>query len=73
MELSYEDLMGLRRPVHGDDPFARRHPKMDRRNRAKLFAPFAALAGFDDAVRDMAVQCRELPPEEISDQPRRKA
>ena len=73
MESAYEDIMGLRRPVHRDDPFARRHPKMDRGNRAKLFAPFAALTGFDDVVHAMAVQCGELPPEEISDQARRKA
>ena len=33
------------------DLFSRRHPRMTRLNRAKLFAPFAALAGFEECVR----------------------
>ena len=51
MEFSYSDIIGLRRPVHDGDVFSRRHPKMTQLNRAKIFAPFAALTGFDSAVR----------------------
>ena len=51
MEFAYSDIICLRRPVHDDDVFSRRHPKMTRLNRAKIFAPFAALTGFDSAVR----------------------
>lgn len=51
MEDAYGDIRGLRRPVHAGDVFSRRHPKMERLNRAKLFAPFAALSGFEGAVR----------------------
>ena len=51
MDTTYDDILGLQRPVHDGDLFSRRHPKMTRLNRAKLFAPFAALTGFDDAVR----------------------
>lgn len=56
MEHCYDDIIGLRRPVHIDDVFSRRHPKMTRLNRAKIFAPFAALAGFDSAVRSKEIQ-----------------
>ena len=52
MDHAYEDIIGLRRPVHRDDVFSRRHPSMTRLNRAKLFAPFAALAGFEEVVRE---------------------
>ena len=38
-------------PVHDGDVFSRKHPKMSQQNRAKLFAPFAALVGFDERVR----------------------
>lgn len=47
----YGEIIYRERPVHEGDPFSRKHPKMPRLNRAKLFAPFAALDGFDDRVR----------------------
>lgn len=55
MDYAYNDILGLHRPVHTDDVFSRRHPKMPQLNRAKLFAPFAALSGFDEAVRSKEV------------------
>ena len=55
MDHAYSDILGANRPVHQDDAFSRRHPKMPRLNRAKLFAPFAALSGFDEAVRSKEV------------------
>ena len=39
------------RPVHADDDFALRHPRMERSLRAKIFAPFDALEGFSDRIR----------------------
>lgn len=39
----YDDIIGLTRPES-------KHPKMPLSDRAKLFAPFAALRGYDDAV-----------------------
>lgn len=56
MEFAYSDIIGLRRPVHDGDVFSRRHPKMTQLNRAKIFAPFAALTGFDSAVRAKEIQ-----------------
>ncbi len=39
------------KPIHDpDDPFYIKHPKMDLSRRAKIFAPFDALRGFDAAV-----------------------
>ena len=33
---------------HPDSP---KHPRMPRKNRAAQFAPFAALTGYDEAIR----------------------
>lgn len=53
--LPYADIINLQRPVHADDVFSRRHPKMSQLNRAKIFAPFAALSSFDDHIRGKEV------------------
>lgn len=39
------------------------HPKMDRENRAKQFAPFAALTGLEDALKS-----KEAPPVNLENQ-----
>jgi len=44
----YEDIIGLPCPT------SERHPRMSMANRAAQFSPFAALTGYDDAVRDTA-------------------
>lgn len=41
----YDDIMSLSRPASS-------HPKMERTDRAKIFSPFAALKGHEDAVRE---------------------
>lgn len=46
----YGNIIYMDRPVHNGDLFSRRHPAMSPLNRAKIFAPFAALVGFDDRV-----------------------
>ena len=51
----YGSLLFMERPVHKDDLFSRRHPKMTLLNRAKIFAPFAALVGFDEHIRSKDV------------------
>ena len=38
------------RPCHSDDHFSFLHPKMDRRRRAKIFAPFDALEGYSESI-----------------------
>lgn len=53
--LPYADIINLRRPVHTDDVFSRRHPKMTQLRRAKIFAPFAALSGFDGHIHSKEV------------------
>lgn len=63
----YGNIIYLDRPVHNGDLFSRRHPKMT--NRAKIFAPFAALVGFEDRVRNKEIEYvarRELGEEEQS-------
>jgi len=46
----YIILRKMHRPVHNGDDFSRLHPKMKRGNRAKIFAPFDALSGFDETM-----------------------
>lgn len=44
----YSDIINLKRPV------SKKHPKMKTSDRAAQFAPFAALTGYDAAVRETA-------------------
>lgn len=44
----YDDILELPRPL------SRNHPPMSRENRAAQFAPFAALTGYEDAVKETA-------------------
>ena len=53
MKRSYEDLLRLPHPV------SRTHPQMSIAERAAQFAPFAALTGYDDAVRETARQTQQ--------------
>jgi hypothetical protein len=46
MNSKYDEIMAL--PHH----VSRSHPQMPRQDRAAQFAPFAALSGYDDAVRE---------------------
>ncbi len=48
MNDKYDDIIDLPHP----EP--RRHPRMSMEARAAQFAPFAALTGYDDAIRDTA-------------------
>ena len=48
----YNDIIDKNRPVHDGDEFEARHPKMPREARAKIFAPFAALKGYEEAIDD---------------------
>ena len=48
----YAELAKAGRPQHQKfDEFWCRHPPMDLGKRAKIFAPFAALKGFDEEIR----------------------
>ena len=46
----YNDIINKERPQHDGDEFEARHPKMSLENRAKIFAPFAALKGYEEAI-----------------------
>lgn len=45
----YADIINLKRP-------ASKRPKMDLTHRAKIFSPYDALRGFDEAIDDTAAQ-----------------
>ena len=46
MKGNYEDIINL--PHH----VSKRHPQMPMWNRAAQFAPFAALTGYEDAIKE---------------------
>ena len=61
-DFKYLDVLRKGRPQHDRfDVFSIRHPKMELSKRAKIFAPFAALRGFDSATRSKLVQYEEKP------------
>ena len=45
---NYDDIIDLPHPT------SERHPRMPMANRAAMFSPFAALSGYDDAVKETA-------------------
>lgn len=67
-DFKYRSVYLRGRPAHErTDAFSQRHPKMDVGRRAKLFAPFAALRGFDgelEAAQTVFVPRRALSAEE---------
>ncbi len=56
----------MQRPVHNGDAFSKRHPKMPHGQRAKLFAPFDALSGFDETMDAETVYT--VHPEDLSEE-----
>ncbi len=62
-EKNYDDIINL--PHHVSD----KHIPMSRENRAAQFAPFAALTGYDDAVKEAARLTEEKA--ELSDEEKR--
>ena len=51
LENEYRSALSHGRPKHGRcDDFSLKHPKMQLSQRAKIFSPFAALKGFEEAI-----------------------
>ena len=48
----YADIIYKERPLHDGDAFEAKHPRMPREARAKIFAPFAALKGHNEALEE---------------------
>ena len=48
MSGKYDDIIDL------PNPTSKKHPRMSRQNRAAQFSPFAALTGYDAAIRETA-------------------
>ena len=64
MKDQYEDIINL--PHHVSD----KHPRMSMEDRAAQFAPFAALTGHADAIRDTARSVAESFEKEGNDEQR---
>ncbi len=68
VEIKYREAFARGRPQHATcDEFSLRHPKMPLGQRAKIFAPFAALTGFEERIEaklERYVEKRELNEEE---------
>ena len=51
-DFKYKDVFKKGRPTHHEwDNFRRKHPPMPASRWAKIFAPFDALKGFDEAIK----------------------
>ena len=60
VSFTYRSLFLKGRPRHERfDDFWRKHPPMDHVHRAKIFAPFDALAGFDECIDSKRVLYEE--------------
>ena len=56
---AYRRIFEAGKPVHGRwDEFSLKHPPMDPGRRAKIFAPFDALRGFQEAIRSRETEYR---------------
>ena len=67
---AYEPVLEQGPPEHQGDYFSAKHPHMDYGRRAKIFAPFAALKGFEEEVQSKGVRYekkRDLDPDELYD------
>ena len=68
MDNEYRRALSHGRPKHGRcDDFSLRHPRMQLSQRAKIFSPFAALKGFEEAIDEkiqVYAEKRELNDEE---------
>lgn len=53
-EHHYDDIINLPRHV------SKKHPRMPLPDRAAQFSPFAALTGYDDAIKETARQAEKL-------------
>ena len=71
----YREVFLRGKPQHDRyDPFRLRHPRMDTGHRAKIFSPFDALRGFNEAVaaKDVRYEDRvEIDPEKAAELDRR--
>ena len=58
-EMKYARALTRERPAHDAwDEFSYRHPKMPPGQRAKIFAPFDALRGFDLRLESVLARCQ---------------
>ena len=68
LENEYRSALSHGRPKHGRcDDFSLKHPRMLLSQRAKIFSPFSALTGFEEAIDEKVrpyVEKRELNDEE---------
>ena len=74
-DFPYKDIYLRCRPKHSRfDDFDMRHPSMDTGKRAKIFAPFDALAGFYEMIlsKEVAYVPKRIPDEDRADDLDRK-
>lgn len=65
--MNRKELLSQGVPRHEGDAFSRRHPPMSTANRAKIFAPFAALSTYDAALKSCEKGHAAGPRPELSD------
>lgn len=59
-DFKYIEVIRKGKPIHEKyDSFYLKHPPMELSRRAKIFAPFDALKGFNEAIASKDIQCKE--------------
>lgn len=70
-DFKYIEVVRKGKPLHKEyDSFYLKHPPMDLSRRAKIFAPFDALKGFNDAVASKEILYQER--KELNDEDKRE-
>ena len=74
LQFPYLGVLLQGRPRHGEDAFSLRHPRMERGKRAKLFAPYDALDGYSEHIRQKNIPYagRRFPDEEETEETNRR-
>ena len=74
LKFPYLSVLLEGRPRHGADAFSLRHPQMEKGKRAKLFAPYDALDGYSEHIRQKNIPYTEkiIPDEETQQELNRR-
>lgn len=74
LKFPYLSVLLMGRPRHGADAFSLRHPQMEKGKRAKLFAPYDALDGYSEHIRQKNIPYtgRIIPDEEAQQELNRR-
>ncbi|MCI5855867.1 MAG: hypothetical protein MR016_00660 [Agathobacter sp.] len=60
----YDEIIEMKYPLETTD--TQKHPRMSRADRAKIFSPFAALKGYEEAIAAKQAESMQTAPDNDS-------